>query len=158
MMSLLVVLGVDAGETVVVEGTMGVFHSVTCFADGWIVAEFFDVLLVHGGPFHHEGDLEGEGIDDDEFGRPFWSDMHGGLVVLIVVEQERENGVFVDGWPVLVVWAEGAEFGPGVDGGEFVGPEGEVGDLGLESGEVMDVAVEISFLLECGVEDGVAYL
>ena len=53
MMSLLVVLGVDAGETVVVEGTMDGFHSVTCFADGWIVAELFDVLLVHGGPFHH---------------------------------------------------------------------------------------------------------
>ena len=158
MMSLLVVLGVDAGETVVVKGTMDAFHSVTCFADGWIVAELFDVLLVHGGPFHHQGDLEWEGVDDDEFGRSFGSDMHGGLVVLIVVEQERENGVFVDGWPVLVVWAEGAEFGPGVDGGEFVGPEGEVDDLGLKSGEVVDVAVEVSFLLEGVVEGGVAYL
>ena len=158
MTPLLVAFGVGAGETAVVEGTVGVFHSATCFADGWIVAEFFDVLFVHGGPFHHEGDLEWEGIDDDEFGRSFWSDMHDGLVVLIVVEQERENGVFVDGWPVLVVWAEGAEFGPGVDGGEFVGPEGEVDDLGLESGEVMGVAVEVSFLLEGGVEDGVAYL
>ena len=158
MMSLLVFLGVDAGETVVVEGTMDGFHSVTCFADGWIVAELFDVPLVHGGPFHHQGDLEWKGVDDDEFGRSFGSDVHDGLVVLIVEEQERENGMFVDGWPVLVVWAEGAEFGPGVDGGEFVGPEGEVDDFGLKSGEVMDVAVEISFLLEGGVEDGVAYL
>ena len=157
-MSLLVVLGVGAGETVVVEGTMDGVHSVTCFADRWVVAEFFDVLLVHGGPFHHQGDLEWEGVGDDEFGRSFGSDVHDGLVVLIVEEQERENGMFVDGWPVLVVWAEGAEFGPGVDGGEFVGPEGEVGDFGLKSGEVMDVAVEISFLLEGGVEDGVAYL
>ena len=41
---------------------------------------------------------------------------------------------------------------------EFVGPEGEVDDFGLKSGEVIDVAVEISFLLEGGVEDGVAYL
>ena len=158
MRSSLVFSGIDAGETAVVEGTMDGFHSVTCFADGWIVAEFFDVLLVHGGPFHHQGDLEREGIDDDEFGRSFGSDVHYGLVVLIVEEQERENGVFEDGWPVLVVWAEGAELGPGVDGGEFVGPEGEVDDFGLKSGEVMDVAVEISFLLEGGVEDGVAYL
>ena len=59
---------------------------------------------------------------------------------------------------MLVVRAEGAEFGPGVDGGEFVGPEGGVDDLGLKSGEVMDVAVEISFLLEGAVEGGVAYL
>ena len=151
-------MGVDAGETVVVEGTMGGFHSVVCFADGWIVAKLFDVLLVHGGPFHHQGDLEWEGVDDDKFGRSFGSDVHDGLVVLIVEEQERENGMFVDGWPVLVVWAEGAEFCPGVDGGEFVGPEGEIDDFGLKSGEVMDVAVEISFLLEGGVEDGVAYL
>ena len=158
MKSLLVVLSVGAGETVVVEGTMDGFHRVTCFADGWVVAELFDVLLVHGGPFHHQGDLEWEGIDDDEFGRSFGSDVHDGLVVLIVEEQEGENGVFVDGWPVLIVWAEGAEFGPCVDGGEFVGPEGEVDDFGLKSGEVMDVAVEISFLLEGGVEDGVAYL
>ena len=88
MISLLVFLGVDAGETVVVEGTVDGIHSVTGFADGWIVALLFDVLLVHGGPFHHQGDLEWEGIDGDEFGRSFGSDVHGGLVVLIVVEEE----------------------------------------------------------------------
>ena len=88
MLSLLIVLGVDAGETVVVEGTMDGIHSVACFADGWIVAELFDVLLVHGGPFPHQGDLEWEGVDDDEFGRSFGSDVHAGLVVLIVVEEE----------------------------------------------------------------------
>ena len=158
-MPLLVFLGVDAGETVVVEGTMDGFHSVICFADGWIVAKLFDVLLVHGGPFHHQGDLKWEWVGGDEFGGFFGSDVHDGLVVLIVVEQERENGVFVDGWPLLLVGAEGAKFGiVGVGGGEFVGPEGEVGDLGLKSREVVDVAVEIPFLLQGAVEDGVAYL
>ena len=78
----------------------------------------------------------------------------------MVVEVEKgENGMFVNGWPLLMVRAKGTKVGiVGVGGIEFVGPEGEVDDFGLDGREVMDVAVEVPSFLEGAVEGGVAYL
>ena len=85
--------------------------------------------------------------------------MHGGLVVLVVEVEKGENGMFVNGWSLLMVRTKGTKIGiVGVDGIEFVGPKGEVDDFGLDGREVMDVAVEVSSFLEGAVEDGVAYL